>query len=224
MNVKIEQVASNACLIRFGDQISAEIASAVQQGFHLLKQIPALLEVTPSYTTILVTYDVRMHEYKMIRAMLQEALIRKSVVAYEEEIITVDVYYGVECGPDLERISRDKNLSLEAIIKIHSAPLYDVYAMGFLPGFAFLGTVDDAIATPRLSSPRPKVPKGSVAVAENQSAVYPVESAGGWNLIGKTAMELFDPSSEGLSPLGIGKKVRFNSVSKEEYLKQGGVL
>jgi KipI family sensor histidine kinase inhibitor len=96
--------------------------------------------------------------------------------------------------------------------------------MGFLPGFGFLGEVDTRIATPRLAAPRKKVPAGSVAIADRQTAVYPRASAGGWNIIGKTTHNLFDSGLDSLSPLSFGKRVRFNPITKEEFLAQGGVL
>ena len=121
-------------------------------------------------------------------------------------------------------MSLKTNLSIEEIIEIHSSKSYDVYAIGFSPGFAFLASVDKKIAIPRLSSPRKSIPKGSVAIADTQTAVYPQQSPGGWNIIGRTAMELFDKNLEKLSPLSVGYKVKFNPISKEEFLSQGGIL
>lgn len=115
-------------------------------------------------------------------------------------------------------------LSVEEIIKIHSQKLYDVYAIGFLPGFAYLGSVDNRIALPRLATPRKQIPKGSVAIANTQTAVYPEQSPGGWNIIGRTTMELFDKNLEQLSPLSVGNKVKFNPISKEDFLNQGGII
>ncbi|MBD3831176.1 MAG: carboxyltransferase domain-containing protein, partial [Arcobacter sp.] len=143
---------------------------------------------------------------------------------FEEKIVEIDVYYGTEVGFDLEYLSSKTTLSIEEIIKIHSNKLYDVYAIGFLPGFAYLAKVDEKIAFPRLSTPRKIVPKGSVAIADFQTAIYPQQSPGGWNIIGKTTFELFDKKLENLSPLNVGDKVKFNPISKEEFLVQGGVL
>jgi KipI family sensor histidine kinase inhibitor len=125
---------------------------------------------------------------------------------------------------DLEEISIKTNLSIENIISLHSNKLYDVYAIGFLPGFAYLASVDEKIAMPRLESPRKVIPKGSVAIADTQTAVYPQNSPGGWNIIGRTAMELFDKDLSSLSPFEVGYKVKFNSISKEVFIKQGGIL
>ena len=142
----------------------------------------------------------------------------------EEKIVTIDVYYGSDVGLDLEDMGIKTNLSVEEIIKIHSQKLYDVFAIGFLPGFAYLASVDERIALPRLSTPRKQIPKGSVAIANTQTAVYPQASPGGWNIVGRTAMELFDKNLEQLSPLSVGNKVKFNPISKEEFLNQGGII
>ncbi len=130
----------------------------------------------------------------------------------------------MEVGLDLEDMSTKTDLSIQEIIDIHSNKLYDVYAIGFLPGFAYLASVDKRIAMPRLSSPRKQIPKGSVSIADTQTAVYPQASPGGWNIIGRTALELFDKNLDSLSPLSVGNKVKFNAISKEEFLSQGGVL
>ena len=143
---------------------------------------------------------------------------------FEEKIITMDVYYGLEVGFDLEKISLEKSLSIDEIIQIHTSLIYDVYAIGFLPAFAYLGRVDEKLATARLSTPRTLVPKGSVAIADNQTAVYPQQSSGGWNIIGKTAFELFDKNLENLSIFEVGNKVKFNPISNKEFLFQGGIL
>ena len=127
-------------------------------------------------------------------------------------------------GLDLEYMSLKTKLSIDEIIKIHSDKLYDVYAVGFLPGFAYLASVDERIALPRLSSPRKQIPKGSVAIADTQTAVYPQASPGGWNIVGRTAMKLFDKNLETLSPFNVGDKVKFNPISKEEFLLQGGII
>ncbi len=125
---------------------------------------------------------------------------------------------------DLQRVATLSNLSIEEVISIHSSKLYDVYAIGFLPGFAYLASVDEKISVSRLETPRKQIPKGSVAIANNQTAVYPQNSPGGWNILGKTAFELFDKSLESLSPITIESKIKFNVITKDEFLLQGGVL
>lgn len=127
-------------------------------------------------------------------------------------------------GLELEAISASKNLSVEEIIALHVEKDYFVYAIGFAPGFPYMGDVDSRIASPRLANPRAKVPKGSVAIADRQTAIYPKQSPGGWNILGRTPIEMFSRSYDGLSYLRVGDKVNFEPISKEKFLKLGGVL
>lgn len=223
----IFKIASvDSLIIYFGEEINQDISSKVRNAFSSIKELndEALIEVIPSYSSIFITFDIFKYDYNSLKQKLISIINLDETFEKNEEIITIDVYYGSEVGFDLEHISNSSNLSIYEIIQLHSNKLYDVYAIGFLPGFAYLGNVDKKISMPRLSSPRKVIPKGSVAIADTQTAVYPQNSPGGWNIIGKTAMELFDKNLQTLSPLSMGKKIKFNSISKEEFLKQGGVL
>ena len=223
----IFKIASvDSLIIYFGEEINQDISSKVRNAFSSIKELndEALIEVIPSYSSIFITFDIFKYDYNSLKQKLISIINLDETFEKNEEIITIDVYYGSEVGFDLEHISNSSNLSIDEIIQLHSNKLYDVYAIGFLPGFAYLGNVDKKIAMPRLSSPRKVIPKGSVAIADTQTAVYPQNSPGGWNIIGKTAMQLFDKNLQTLSPLSMGKKIKFNSISKEEFLKQGGVL
>ena len=224
MNFKIASVDS--LVIYFGNEISEEIATKVQKAYLSLKSlnIEGIIEIIPSYTTIYVLFDIFKYDYYSFVEILKNSIDLNYEDNRTKSIINIDVYYGEEVGLDLQDMSLKTNLSIEKIIEIHSSKLYDVYAIGFAPGFAFLASVDKQIAMPRLSSPRKSVPKGSVAIADTQTAVYPQQSPGGWNIIGRTAMELFDKNLEKLSPLSVGHKVKFNPISKEEFLSQGGVI
>ena len=223
----IFKVASvDSLVIYFGNEISEEIASYVQKAYLSLKSlnIEGIIEIIPSYTSIYISYDIFKYDYFSLCKVLENSIDLSYKDNSEKNIINIDVYYGKEVGLDLEDMSIKKSLSIQDIIEIHSTKLYDVYAIGFAPGFAFLASVDERIALPRLSSPRKSVPKGSVAIADSQTAVYPQSSPGGWNIIGRTAQELFDKSLEKLSPLSVGDKVKFKAISKEEFLSQGGII
>ena len=217
MNFKIASVDS--LVIYFGNEISEEIATKVQKAYLSLKSlnIEGIIEIIPSYTTIYVLFDIFKYDYYSFVEILKNSIDLNYEDNRTKSIINIDVYYGEEVGLDL-------NDSIEEIIEIHSSKLYDVYAIGFAPGFAFLASVDKQIAMPRLSSPRKSVPKGSVAIADTQTAIYPQQSPGGWNIVGKTVFELFDKKLDNLSPLNVGDKVKFNPISKEEFINQGGVL
>ncbi len=224
MNFKIASVDS--LVIYFGNEISEEIATKVQKAYLSLKSlnIEGIIEIIPSYTTIYVLFDIFKYDYYSFVEILKNSIDLNYEDNRTKSIINIDVYSGDEVALDLQDMSLKTNLSIEEIIEIHSSKLYDVYAIGFAPGFAFLASVDKQIAMPRLSSPRKSVPKGSVAIADTQTAVYPQQSPGGWNIIGRTAMELFDKNLEKLSPLSVGYKVKFNPISKEVFLSQGGII
>ncbi|MGK0255614.1 MAG: inhibitor of KinA [Arcobacteraceae bacterium] len=224
MTFKVASVDS--LVIYFGTEISEVIAKDVQKAYLSLKSlnIGGLIEIIPSYTTIFISYDIFKYDYSSLVQLLKDSINLDYEDNNLKNIINIDVYYGEEVGLDLIDISTKIKLSIDEIINLHSQKYYDVYAIGFAPGFAFLASVDKQIALPRLSSPRKNVPKGSVAIADSQTAVYPQSSPGGWNIIGRTAMELFDKSLEKLSPLSVGDKVKFNAISKDEFVSQGGVI
>ncbi|HDY82106.1 MAG TPA: carboxyltransferase domain-containing protein, partial [Halieaceae bacterium] len=134
------------------------------------------------------------------------------------------VYYAAEVGEDLESLAQHAGLSTAEVIDLHSSTEYRVYAIGFAPGFAYLGQVDERIAAPRLTTPRLKVPRGAVAIADRQTAVYPAVSPGGWNLIGRCPVRMFDPDAEPTMPVTVGDRVRFEPVSRERFVALGGDL
>ncbi|MBS9782876.1 MAG: 5-oxoprolinase subunit PxpB [Arcobacter sp.] len=223
--MEIKPVSANSIIIYFSNTISKESAKKVKNAYEnlLRENIKGLIEIVPSYTSILINYDIFIYDFDTLKNILEKILAKTYESKESENIINIDVYYGSEVGLDLERIAKIKNISIAEIIKIHSQKLYDVYAIGFLPAFAYLGNVDERIATSRLDSPRKEISKGSVAIADTQTAIYPQQSPGGWNIIGKTAKELFDKSLDNLCPLKVGDKVKFNPISKDEFLAQGGV-
>jgi len=225
--MRIELVSVDSIIIYFENIISKENANLIQNCYKKLKsqKNKAFIEIVPSYSSIMITYDIFIYEYSMIKDYLFELLDDIKINDNLEKIITnIDVYYGLEVGLDLEDMSNDKNLSIDDIVGLHSSIVYDVYAIGFLPGFAYMANVDKRLVTPRLKSPRKHVPKGSVAIADSQTTIYPQASPGGWNVIGKTTLELFDKTLVNLSPLSIESKIKFNPITKKEFLNQGGVL
>lgn len=216
----------DSLIIYFGDIIDSEIFSKVKMAYISLKKqnIDGLVEIIPSYTSIFIQFDIFKYDYESLKKLLKNSINYDFSGNLEEKVINIDVYYGLEVGLDLERIAFEKSLTIEEIIEIHSNKIYDVYAIGFLPAFAYLASVDERISISRLQTPRKEISKGSVAIANNQTAVYPQNSPGGWNIIGKTAFEVFDKNLENLSIFEVGNKIKFNSISKKEFLSQGGVL
>ena len=225
MQIKLASVDS--VIIYFDEVISKETSQKVKAAYKLLKNIneEAFIEIVPSYTSILITYDIFKYDFDSITILLKN-LLNNLKINNEEflDLVNIDVYYAQEVGLDLQRVALNANLTIEDVIEIHSSKTYDVYAIGFLPGFAYMASIDKKIITPRLETPRKKIPKGSVAIADNQTAIYPKNSPGGWNILGKTTYELFDKSLDSLSPITIESKIKFNPISKEEFLKQGGQI
>jgi inhibitor of KinA len=224
MKFKIASVDS--LIIYFGDIIDDQIALNVKKAYLCLKKLnlEGIIEIIPSYTSIFISFDIFKYDFQTLIELIKKSINLDSNDEFEEKIVTIDVYYGQDVGLDLHDMSLKTNLSIEKIIEMHSSKFYDVFAIGFLLGFAYLASVDERIALPRLSTPRKQIPKGSVAIADTQTAVYPQSSPGGWNIIGRTAMELFDKKLEKLSPLSVGDKVKFNPISKAEFLSQGGTI
>ena len=176
-------------------------------------------ESVPGYTTLLVHYDPLALGYEQVldwvQARLGEAGAAGAASAatlaslLETRRIEVPVIYGGEHGPDLDFVARHSRLSPEDVVRRHTARDYPVYLIGFTPGFPYLGGLDESIAAPRLPSPRPRVPAGSVGIADHQTGIYSVDSPGGWRLIGWTPLRLFDPAREPPSLLTAGNVVRF---------------
>jgi len=225
--MKFVVASVNSIIIYFGDSIGEDVAKDVRSAFHALKEakFSSIIEIIPSYTSLLVSYDFLNFSYDEICSEIKD-IINSSEKREEEatRAMSIPVYYDASVGLDLVSLAEGKELSVEDVIGLHVEKDYFVYAIGFAPGFPYMGEVDKKIATPRLANPRAKVPKGSVGIADIQTAVYPKESPGGWQIIGRTPTELFDASYEGLSYLRVGDKVNFEPISKEMFKKLGGVL
>lgn len=184
----------------------------------------ALVDLVPSYTTLLVIFDPLQISPWQARERLVGILARlvPDDVGGEGELHELATWYNSSVGPDLERVAELSDMTVDAIIDTHSYQEYRVFALGFSPGFAFMGLLDDSLTCPRLETPRPKVPAGSVAIAGQQTAAYPAVTPGGWNLIGRTAARLFDRNRDGFSLLKVGDRVRFVAVDQHTFESEGG--
>jgi len=232
--LKVETAGENSLIIYFSGDDSLTVLSQVQHMTLLLEQSmsDAIQDMIPSYASLLIIFDSKKTNHFTLRRMIDETY-RSTIddcspplkAADEaENLIEVPVYYSEESGPDLIDLATKANLTLEQVVEIHQAQEYRVYAIGFAPGFAYLGEVDPRIATKRLHTPRLKVPKGAVAIADQQTAVYPSVSPGGWNIIGLSPMELFKPETKSPVPFKVGGRVRFRSIDRDEFFEQGGTL
>jgi KipI family sensor histidine kinase inhibitor len=220
-------VAENALLVTLADAINPQMPATLRALCERLnaQQWPWLVDLVPSYTTLLIVYDPDQLDFRQAAAAVRPFFTDTSKHTPDDDdqpLIQLPVYYSDESGPDLTSLADACGLTVDEVIAKHSGTHYQVYAMGFAPGFGFMGEVDPAIAHPRKQTPRQKVPKGSVGIANRQTAVYPVSSPGGWQLIGRCPTTLFDP--EKLSLLGIGNRVQFYPVTREDFLQLGGEL
>ncbi|MGF1908593.1 5-oxoprolinase subunit PxpB [Vibrio kasasachensis] len=227
--MRIELVNEMSCIVYFGDNISEQTASQVSWAIDRIRadMSDQVVDIVASYTSILVYYDIEKTDRFKIIASLKHTL-RDSRDGYERqvgsEVIDLPVYYGDDVALDMDDVCQYNKLSREEVITIHSEKLYQVFAIGFSPGFAYLGTTDERIATPRKSTPRLKVPTGSVGIADNQTAIYPSPTPGGWQIIGRTPIKMVDWESDSFAKVAVGNHVRFRSITKQEFLQLGGNL
>ena len=225
--INIQIAGQNAFIVYFAEQASAAVSAQIQAAVDSILDgmADSIVDLVPSYASLLVIFDLDRSDPYAIRQGLRLALANLGGTdAAAGNLVTLPVYYSLESGPDLELIAERGKLSVEDVIDIHQQQEYRVYAIGFAPGFAYLGEVDERIAAPRLATPRQKVPRGAVAIADRQTAVYPAVSPGGWNLIGRCPTRMFDPASDPSMPVKVGDRIRFSAIDRERYLELGGDL
>jgi len=228
--MKIDSVNENSILISFGDEISDHLAGCVYAAVKLIRAElhTLIIDLIPSFSTVLVSFDLRQTDSLRFKSQLKRLLSEISTTDSNEpsqgKIVELPVYYGPEVALDMDDICQHSGKSAEQVIEIHSSGLYRVYAIGFTPGFAYLGNVDLRIAMPRKATPRLKIPAGSLAIADTQTAIYPSISPGGWQIIGRTPIKMIDWDSRTLALMEMGDQIRFNPISKDEFLTLGGSL
>lgn len=218
--IKYLPAGDKAVVMEFGNEISKNINAKIR---NLVKaadeaKIVGIEEILPTYRSVQIMYDPLKIEYsELIRNL--ELLSSKTVEGQKEKIkiIEIPTLYGKEFGPDINFVAEHNKLTTDDVIKIHTGTDYLVYMLGFTPGFSYLGGMSESIATPRLASPRTKIPAGSVGIAGSQTGMYPSETPGGWQLIGRTPVKLYDPKKEPPVLLSAGDYVRYVSITEEEY-------
>ncbi len=205
--MRVRAVSVDALLISFGKEIDPHILGMVRSAYSILKECEEVRNITPSYSTILVEYDLRRYSHEDMTSLIERKLAEVQVNSAEPQgrHFRIPARYDRDAGWDIERVALYNGLSIEEVIELHSSMIYRVYAIGFMAGFGYLARNDPRIATPRLETPRTKVPKGSIAIANEQSAIYPGDSAGGWNIIARTSWDSFDE-------LRVGDSVEFVRV------------
>lgn len=220
--IRILTAGDSAILVEFGKKISPEINRRIANTVQLMReqQIEGVVDVIPAFCSLLINYDPRVVSYEKMKKRIT-ALLRVNVKGKEQlrRIFEIPVVYGGEYGPDLPYIAEKAGLSPEEVIKIHASQDYLIYMLGFLPGFCYLGGLDERIHTPRLSTPRLKIPAGSVGIGGSQTGIYPLDSPGGWQLMGMTPVRTYDPAREKPILVEAGDYIRFVPVEEEEYLR-----
>jgi inhibitor of KinA len=210
--MNISRYGEEGIRILFGEKIDLEIHEKVRRYYFFLKflQFAEITDIVPSFRSCLILFDRRKISYETLTAALREKeylLARMDVPV--PKTCEIPVEYGGEKGFDIPFVSSHTGLTEDEIIEIHTSVTYTVFAVGFMPGFPYLGVLDQRLHVPRLETPRLKVPEGSVGLAQLQTGIYPFESPAGWRIIGRTDKKLFDYSKEPYSLLQIGDKVRF---------------
>ena len=226
--MKIVLASENSVLIYLGANISPELLTTIANTAQQLKSKLGefIIDITPCYTSLLVSYDLNLIGHQSFSDKVENCLqnIGNTAQQTTPKFIHIPVYYDLETGLDLDRILSEKNLDLLSFIEIHSANQYLVYAIGFSPVFAFLGEVDARIQLARLSTPRISIPAGSVGIADSQTGIYPAQSSGGWNIVGRTPIDLSLKNPANIDKFKIGDLVKFIPISRDEYIAQGGLL
>jgi len=212
----------SAVTIYFGDTISVERNDFIHyfSNFLRVNSEKLWIDIVPTYHSLTVYYEPTEISYDVAVDRLKQLYI--SHISYYQTKITKKLYkipvlYGDEYGPDIQRIAEMNSISIEEVISLHSSQKYRIYMIGFLPGFPYLGELHPSLYTPRLSIPRRSVPEGSVGIGGNQTGVYPISSPGGWNLIGRSPIKIFDIRLENPIKLEAGHYLQFNSIHKEEF-------
>jgi KipI family sensor histidine kinase inhibitor len=207
--VTIQPASDRSLLVSFGDEISIEAHHQVARLTHALEGQRAVLNLHPAFASVLIDFDPRFHSHADIEALVRQRIQTATGEAREPRVVEIPVCYGGEFGPDLEYVARHAGLSPERVVEVHAAADYLVYFVGFSTCFPYLGGLPPELSTPRLSAPRKHVPAGSVAIGGSQAGIYPLASPGGWRIVGRTPLSLFDAQASPPPRLRMGDRVRF---------------
>jgi KipI family sensor histidine kinase inhibitor len=204
------------------NQITTESHEQVRRLLRLmeLESIPGVRNLHPAYCSLLIKFDAMKLRREELEEIVRGYIDRmEKATLPEPRLIEIPVCYGGEYGPDLKDVAELHGMTADAVSERHASTPYIVYFLGFAPGFAYLGDVAEELATPRLPSPRKSVPAGSVGMAGRQTGVYPIATPGGWRLLGRTPLKMFQPDRAEMSLLALGDRVRFVPISREQFAK-----
>jgi KipI family sensor histidine kinase inhibitor len=215
----IRHLGDRGLLVELGCGIDPAVNRRVKQLHRIIaRERPhGVVETVPAYASLLVVFDPLQASPEALKRHINGLCDFEDAGPIEDRtVVEIPVVYGGEAGPDLDAVAAHHGLSREEVIGLHTGTVYRVYMIGFTPGFPYMGELPEALDTPRRDTPRTHIPKGSVAIAQRQTGIYPAVSPGGWQIIGRTPVALFDPRKETPSFLTMGDAVRFTSITAEE--------
>jgi len=222
----IYNCGDHAVTVSFGNVIDINTNEKVMALFQTLNKlnIEGVNDIIPAYTTLTIVYNLQKIKQQtkqtacsFVAERIEMAIKNIDVLQTKNRVIEIPVCYDIDFGIDLERVAQHTQISIHEIIQIHTSKTYDVYMLGFLPGFAYMGIVDERISTPRLITPRTNVAAGSVGITGSQTGIYPLDSPGGWNILGRTPIQLFNAGKEQPCLLQPGNTVKFISITKAAF-------
>ncbi len=219
-DVKILTAGDSSLLLQFGNAIDPEINARIAATVQLMREqhIEGVVDLIPAFCSLLINYDPRVISYGEMRRRMEKILsVEIAAGDRKKKIYEIPVCYGGELGPDLATIAGHAGLTEQEVIDIHSSTDYLIYMLGFLPGFTYLGGLDARIHTPRLANPRIRIPAGSVGIGGSQTGIYPMDSPGGWQLMGMTPVKTYDPEREIPILVEAGDYIRFVPIDRDEY-------
>ncbi len=215
-------MGDRAVLVELGDDISPQINQKVRGLYIGTKghRIKGIKDLVPSYRSLMAVYDPLVISLNSLESKMNEIWNALDDARLPDpRTVEIPVVYGDKYGPDLEWIADYHKMTPQDVIRLHTQPTYQVYMIGFMPGYPYMGEVPDELVTPRRKTPRTHVPGGSVGIAQKQTGIYPVASPGGWQIIGRTPVRLFDPQGKPPSFLEMGDRVKFFVITEQELLR-----
>jgi inhibitor of KinA len=218
--MKIIPASDSSLLVVFGNAISPAFHDRVIALFHALQaqSDSRIRNLHPGYASLLIDFDpLRLTHDELSSVVEQLTKSGDSAVREPANVVTIPVCYDIEFAPDLVDVAQHAGLSPQEVVRVHSSPTYLVYFLGFTPGFVYLGGLPEVLHTPRLATPRPSIAGGSVGIAGGQTGIYPFDSPGGWKLIGRTPLRMFDPEAAQPTRLQPGDWMKFSPIDRATF-------